>query len=218
MTEEERLKKKYGGFLDFGEKQGAEWLAEFRDNQAAIIEALDDWQQAAKWIAVDAQEYNLSPGMGFSVPPWFSTLTDILTLWCDAELHIAPTALVEFKRRMLDFKGYKEAMPDGMIELRRVPMTDDEIDACFYSAKETWNRIFHASLARTTADKADNKMNNGKLSLPDSSDLIRLAKKIKEELPVGGSKIDIARDFTEGDEKRATSLLRQLRRYPALLS
>lgn len=59
---------------------------------------------------------------------------------------------------------------------------------------------------------------NINISLPASPDLMRLAKKIKEELPKGGKKIDIARDFTGGDEKRAESLLRQLRRYPKLLS
>ncbi len=40
---------------------------------------------------------------------------------------------------------------------------------------------------------------------------LSMALKIKRDLRKGGSKRDIALDFTNGDEKRAESLLRQLR-------
>jgi hypothetical protein len=43
-----------------------------------------------------------------------------------------------------------------------------------------------------------------------------LAKKIKKYREKGMSLIDIAREFCEGNERRAKSLLRQLRRYPGL--
>ncbi|GEM_PF-6606757 len=52
--------------------------------------------------------------------------------------------------------------------------------------------------------------------LPENGDVIRLARMIGRELPKGRTKIDIALDFTEGNERRANSLLRSLRRYPAL--
>jgi hypothetical protein len=63
----------------------------------------------------------------------------------------------------------------------------------------------------------DSKKDNKKKSLPDNPKLFKLAKKIKTDLPKGGTKIDIIRDFTDGDEKEAKSLDRQLRRYPHLL-
>ena len=54
-------------------------------------------------------------------------------------------------------------------------------------------------------------------NVPGNRDVLRLAKKIKKERPRGVSMIDSARDFCEGNEQRAKSLLRQLRRYPHLL-
>ena len=52
--------------------------------------------------------------------------------------------------------------------------------------------------------------------LPANPDVLKLAKKIKKERDVVPSLIAIARDFANGDEKRAKSLLRQLRRFPHL--
>jgi hypothetical protein len=68
--------------------------------------------------------------------------------------------------------------------------------------------------------QADNKPDNrGKKShcVPENPQVLRLAKKIKKERQAGVSQIDSARDFCEGDETKAESLLRQLRRYPHLL-
>lgn len=65
----------------------------------------------------------------------------------------------------------------------------------------------------------DIKADTGKKSwrvLPQSHDLLKLAKKIKHERPIGLTLIEIAREFTNNDERRAKSLLRQLRRYPDL--
>jgi hypothetical protein len=50
-----------------------------------------------------------------------------------------------------------------------------------------------------------------KKSLPRDMDVVRLAKRIKDELSKGGTREDIALDFAEGDEKKAERLLRQLR-------
>ena len=150
MTNEKGMHEKYGGYLDFSGKQGRKWLDGFRSDLRAIIEVLEDWHEAAYRVETDAQDYNYSPAMGFSVPSWFLTLTSIVALWCDTELHIDPSALTEFKRRMRDFRGNKRAMPNGKVELHRVPMTDEEIEACFWTAKETWERVFHATLARAT--------------------------------------------------------------------
>src|SRR5262249_39216237 len=57
--------------------------------------------------------------------------------------------------------------------------------------------------------------NNGVHFKPD---VLRLAKKIDKEKRNGSSQKQIALDFTDGDEQKADSLLRQLRRYPHLLN
>ena len=57
-----------------------------------------------------------------------------------------------------------------------------------------------------------------RLVIPANPQVLKLAKKMNKDLANGMSKIEIARDFCEGDEKKAKSLLRQLRRYPDLLS
>ena len=57
----------------------------------------------------------------------------------------------------------------------------------------------------------------GSAVVPENPEVLKLAKRIKRELPKGGTMIDIARDFADGDETKANTLLRQLRRYPHLL-
>ena len=68
--------------------------------------------------------------------------------------------------------------------------------------------------ARPSSDPgrtADSKTDRTKKSLPKSYEVIRLANKLKTELPKGRKKKDIAMDFTDGDERKANTLLRQLR-------
>jgi hypothetical protein len=67
---------------------------------------------------------------------------------------------------------------------------------------------------------ADTNADNGSdapIRLPEDPLVIRLAKEINDRLDDEGSKISIARQLTDGDDKKAQSLLRQLRRYPHLL-
>jgi hypothetical protein len=68
--------------------------------------------------------------------------------------------------------------------------------------------------------EADNKPDKPKeklFAIPENHEVIELAKRIKKGQAQGRSKIDIARGFTENDEKKAQSLLRQLRRHRWLL-
>jgi hypothetical protein len=68
--------------------------------------------------------------------------------------------------------------------------------------------------------EADNKADNCKkkrFTVPENREVVELAKRIKKGLTQGRSKIDICREFTEHDEKKAQSLLRQLRRHRWLL-
>lgn len=67
---------------------------------------------------------------------------------------------------------------------------------------------------------ADSKTDSGEsaaVRVPDNPDVLRLAKKIRSERKSGATMKDIAMDFTDGDEAKAKSLLRQVRRYRSLL-
>jgi hypothetical protein len=67
--------------------------------------------------------------------------------------------------------------------------------------------------ADTEADKPKKKLG----TIPQNSEVLKLAKLIRKGRKDGRPQIDVARGFTEGNEGKAQSLLRQLRRYPALL-
>lgn len=86
----------------------------------------------------------------------------------------------------------------------------DALKWCFAKREE------QAGQERTADTKTDSRKKAGAL-VPENSDVARLARDIKKRLPKGDTKIGIAREFTGGDEKQAQTLLRQLRRFPALL-
>jgi len=70
--------------------------------------------------------------------------------------------------------------------------------------------------AESEADRADSKTDNlGKI--PENPDVLKLAKEIRRRGSKNDCPTDIARAFTDFDEKSAQSLLRQLRRFPHLL-
>jgi hypothetical protein len=73
-------------------------------------------------------------------------------------------------------------------------------------------------LCAVRADNISDKSEKKRLRVPTNPDVARLARRIKDCRNKDRSKSDVALDFTEGDEKKATNLLRQLRRYPHLLT
>lgn len=131
------------------------WLAEFRSDFGSIIRALDDWKAAACSITYGANDCNFSPRTKLDIPSWFNTLTQIIALWCDVELHIDPSPLCEFRRRMHDFKGHHGMLPDGRTGLIRKPMTDREIDDCIWIALDTYDRVLHATLAMASEEQVE---------------------------------------------------------------
>ncbi|NLY00953.1 MAG: hypothetical protein GXY83_33095 [Rhodopirellula sp.] len=62
----------------------------------------------------------------------------------------------------------------------------------------------------------DTKPDTRKISSPQSVELHRFVQKLKRDLRPGVRYIDVARDFANGDQKKAESLLRQANRYPHL--
>jgi hypothetical protein len=145
----------YDGFLDFGGKAGRDWLAEFRADLKTILTVLNDWQATVRDIGYSAMDCNFSPGTQLEMPSCFLTLTSIVALWCDAELRIDPTPICDFHRRMDDFRGHNRLAPGlrGKVYLHRVPMTDAEIESCMAVAKQPFDRVLHATLARATAEQ-----------------------------------------------------------------
>jgi hypothetical protein len=63
---------------------------------------------------------------------------------------------------------------------------------------------------------ADDKQEK-RVRVPENLDVLRLAKVINKARGSGRSKNEIAREFTEYDERKAQSLLRKLRDFPHLL-
>lgn len=80
------------------------------------------------------------------------------------------------------------------------------------------NRIVAAldETERTRADTTADTKSKGRVRLPKKPAAVSLAKLINDNLDRELSQIDIARQFTKGNEKRAQSLMRAVRRYPHL--
>ena len=68
-----------------------------------------------------------------------------------------------------------------------------------------------------SADKNADKKPSLRRPIPRSKDVVRLAKKIGDELTAETSQRDIAIQFTNGNVQQANNLLRQLRRYRHLV-
>ncbi len=67
--------------------------------------------------------------------------------------------------------------------------------------------------AGESTPKADSKADNENKSLPDSADVRDLCRLLQKGLFAGKTQMNIAREFTGNDAKKAKSLLRQARRY-----
>ncbi len=67
--------------------------------------------------------------------------------------------------------------------------------------------------ARATNHATDKKP----IRLPQNPDVLKLARLIRQRAQEGSTQKEAALEFTGGDERKAESLLRQLRRYPHLL-
>lgn len=75
-----------------------------------------------------------------------------------------------------------------------------------------------SALERSSADKSSDNRRLSRVKLPKNPNVLHLAIKINENIDQELSQHDIALQFTAGNKKRADNLLRQLRRFPTLLS
>jgi hypothetical protein len=71
----------------------------------------------------------------------------------------------------------------------------------------------HCGQADSGADNSQKKP----LRLPESDDVWKLINRLRRELPKGRKLGEIALEFTEGNQRKADSLLRQVRRFRHLL-
>lgn len=96
---------------------------------------------------------------------------------------------------------------NGLLPSHQPTITEQQLLAI-----ETY-RLSHSEQADSETDKKKKK----RAVVPQNQEVAKLAKKIKRDISHTPKKIDIARDFTGGDEKKAKNLLRQLNRFPHLL-
>ncbi|NLY02337.1 MAG: hypothetical protein GXY83_40145 [Rhodopirellula sp.] len=89
--------------------------------------------------------------------------------------------------------------------------------ACEVTGLERIIKHFVTIVEEQEADSETNCEKEPPVKLPKNPDVLRLAVLIRER-DEGQTNRDVALDFTDGDEKRAANLLRQLRRFPNLTS
>jgi len=108
-----------------------------------------------------------------------------------------------------------EEMPNEIEARRTVNQTDltHRLRQKYLEHRSEFNLKIRAFRADNKADKKQKKW----ASIPKQTDVLKLAKKIRQERNSGRTKTDIAREITEGNERKAQTLLRELRRYPHLL-
>ncbi len=80
----------------------------------------------------------------------------------------------------------------------------------------TRQRELLAAATTNRRGQTDSGADKGTKKTCTDSAVLQLVKKLQKELPNGDSMIAIARDFTEGNEKKAQTLLRKIRRYQML--
>jgi len=182
------------------------------ENPENVRSAVLLWRVEAM-VRVGERGRGRPPGLGRPgiPPPCFTWLTRALTDWA--------------RRRGLQVSGMRAFWENTTVNVADPPETHQycSLDYCGLDPHGRW-KLWQTAAADTDqleyAARADSKTDSLRKTgsvLPENSEVLKLAKKIKRDLPKGGTKVEIARDFANGDEKKAQNLLRQLRRYPVLL-
>jgi|GEM_PF-6624073 len=109
-------------------------------------------------------------------------------------------------------KALEGRLPDAIKVKQTLILLETESRAVLARAQSERGRRKSAG-ADTEADESEEKF----IRVPENKDVCRLAKLINKHKGSRRPKVDIAREFTESNEKKAQSLLRKLRDYPHLL-
>lgn len=115
-----------------------------------------------------------------------------------------------------DDREWREQFKDA---LRRIEEDYQRVRSGLAKALQYLDRVMSVMTPLTadtvlpTKRTADTKTDKQKQIQPDSADVRDLCHLLERELPAGRAQIDIAREFTNKNEKKAQSLLRQARRF-----
>lgn len=116
-------------------------------------------------------------------------------------------------------ENFAAQLPDIRDEFSAIAPGISEKTSRKLAARLEWEILRVQNRAVNAADSKTDNRKKIKAVVPRNPDVVKLARHIRQQLPQGGSMNCIALAFTSGDEKRANSLLRQLRgdRYKHLL-
>jgi hypothetical protein len=130
------------------------------------------------------------------------------------------TALDRFKQAIAGLRGSipKSWSPHAV---QASAEADERLVDAQTELMETFRNLQQRILSalERSADKSDKSADKSPaqpIRLPRNPDVIDLAKRLNDKAPAGRSQMEIAVEFTDGDEELAASLLRQVRRYPNL--
>jgi hypothetical protein len=143
------------------------------------------------------------PDPGKSAIPW--------TVWSKGWEHLVEVqkdkeAAANARPKFTDTLDYLRAWRDRLGNLTSVKSNATEVPV-----------VEHERGNGGQADRKADKPKKNPRPLPENDDVRRLINRLNRELPGGKSMIEIALEFCEGSEKKAKSLLRQVRRYKHLL-
>ena len=96
------------------------------------------------------------------------------------------------------------------------PLDEGNRKALGAVSRQVWIEIQRHDPSLDANRTPDTKTDTRKISSPQGVKLHRFIQKLKRDLRPGVRYIDVARDFADGDEKKAKSLLRQATRYQHL--
>lgn len=184
----------------------ATWLKGMDAEPSMLLHAVGDW-----WFTVYQAYVDLEDGCTVECKG-AGRLADLLCLWCSVEnVGFDPTPIreltdcLESHARGNDDKHYRRPFK----EIKPV------FEAA-HRAKEMIERIGRLRYDAHRADKSADKKKIPLKKLPDNPDAIALARILFDRRDRGQSHREIALEFKDGDEIAASSLLRTIRRYPAL--
>jgi hypothetical protein len=159
-----------------------------------IAEAIDQWKS-------EALDHVDDPGVA-RVSLRFDALTRRIVEWCDAETNIDGEPIWTLYCQIVAQRtgGSTWAGPKVSAEVLQATMS-----RCI----GILGRLHKLGTTSTADSKTDRKKNSGRPN-PANREVRALARLIKQKHKPGTTKLDIALEFADGDERRAKSLLRQL--------
>jgi hypothetical protein len=125
-----------------------------------------------------------------------------------------------FRDTMAAMRRIGDALAGELLGTGGTPVPSEEHQPPIAGADQVPEPVKPAAEGQVGGGQADKEADKPKKKLrtfPENSEVLKLARLIKNGRKERRPQVDVARGFTEGNEVKAQSLLRQLRRYPDLL-